>query len=119
MYFLKLLYFNDKRLGLSKRYCVLAQFAFPAYNTVISNWDNTPRSKRRGLVLTGAAPSGLREATELAARNLAAVSADRAPGDFIFLKSWNEWAEGNYVEPDQVYGREWLEAIRDALAPWR
>ena len=26
----------------------LERFAFPAYNTVISNWDNTPRSGRRG-----------------------------------------------------------------------
>ena len=30
----------------------------------------------------------------------------------ILLKSWNEWAEGNYVEPDLNWGRGYLEAIR-------
>jgi hypothetical protein len=30
---------------------------------------------------------------------------------FIIIKSWNEWAEGNYIEPDSRYGRGWLEVI--------
>ena len=31
------------------------------------------------------------------------------------LKSWNEWAEGNYLEPDLRNGRKYLEALREAL----
>jgi glycosyl transferase family WbsX len=30
----------------------------------------------------------------------------------IFLKSWNEWGEGNYLEPDQKFGRDYLNVIR-------
>lgn len=92
-------------------------FNFPAYNTVIPNWDNTPRSARRGLVLTGSSPAAFRTVMQRACANLAAVPAEQAPGDFIFLKSWNEWAEGNYVEPDQVHGHAWLESIRDVIVP--
>lgn len=95
------------------------RFDFAAYNTVISNWDNTPRSARRGLVLTGSSPAAFRRALDRALDNLAATPAERVPGDFIFLKSWNEWAEGNYVEPDQVHGRDYLVAIREAVAARR
>lgn len=91
-------------------------FDFPAYNTVIPNWDNTPRSSRRGLVLTGTSPAKFRSVMDRALANLAAVPSEQAPGDFLFIKSWNEWAEGNYVEPDQLHGHAWLEAVRDALA---
>jgi len=34
----------------------------------------------------------------------------------IFLKAWNEWAEGNYVEPDLKWGRGYLQVIREELA---
>ena len=30
----------------------------------------------------------------------------------IFLKSWNEWGEGNYMEPDLKYGKGFIEALR-------
>ncbi|MGC9193717.1 MAG: glycoside hydrolase family 99-like domain-containing protein, partial [Thermoplasmata archaeon] len=94
----------------------LNRFPFPAYNIVISNWDNTPRSGRRGLVLTGCSPRLFREALNLAFSNLASRPAEHNTGELIFLKSWNEWAEGNYVEPDQLNGRQFLEAITDAYS---
>jgi hypothetical protein len=33
----------------------------------------------------------------------------------LFIKAWNEWAEGNYLEPDQQFGRGWIEACRKEL----
>ena len=33
----------------------------------------------------------------------------------IILKSWNEWGEGNYVEPDQEFGHGFLDAIREVM----
>ena len=82
------------------------------YPCVIPNWDNTPRSENRGLVLHGATPAlfqnHLKNAVRVANRKPAARR-------LVFLKSWNEWAEGNYVEPDLAFGRGWLEAIREEV----
>ena len=33
----------------------------------------------------------------------------------VFLKSWNEWGEGNYMEPDLEFGRGYLEALKESL----
>lgn len=92
----------------------LERFGFPAYNTVIPNWDNTPRSGRRGLVLEGSTPASFEILIREAVAKLSARPASHDGGPYIFLKSWNEWAEGNYIEPDQQ-GRQYLESLRRAL----
>ena len=33
----------------------------------------------------------------------------------LILKSWNEWAEGGYLEPDEKYQYGYLKALKNAL----
>jgi hypothetical protein len=77
------------------------------------NWDNTPRARADGVVFHGATPATFRTQVRDAVRLL-----DGRPPEhrLLFVKSWNEWAEGNYLEPDRTYGRGWLEAFRDGIA---
>jgi hypothetical protein len=83
------------------------------FPSVYPNWDNTPRLGRRGLVATGSTPEHfarhVRKAIELA-------SANPAGEQVVMVKSWNEWAEGNYLEPDAQFGLGRLEAMRAELA---
>jgi len=79
---------------------------------VYPNWDNTPRAGRRGLAVIDATPDKFRRNVEAAVE----VLADRpAQERLLWIKSWNEWAEGNHLEPDLRDGHGWLEALRDGL----
>ena len=68
---------------------------------------------RAGLVLSGARPEHFARHVEAAARSVAGRPEHQR---LVFVKSWNEWAEGNYLEPDAAFGHGWLRALGDGLA---
>ena len=82
------------------------------YPVALPNWDNTPRSGMRGLVFHDATPELFREHFREAVSRVQGRPADER---IVFLKAWNEWAEGNYVEPDQKWGHAWLQVIQEEL----
>jgi hypothetical protein len=77
-------------------------------------WDNTARRQEGACVFIGASPEkyGQWLATTIQ------TSKERLFGDerVVFINAWNEWAEGNHLEPDIKFGRRFLEATRAALA---
>jgi hypothetical protein len=79
---------------------------------LLPGWDNTPRSGMNALVLHESTPELFRRQVRTA---LSLGTGEPLEHRLLFLKSWNEWAEGNYVEPDLRYGRGYLEAIRDEV----
>jgi lipopolysaccharide biosynthesis protein len=79
---------------------------------VYPNWDNTPRSGRGGLVLRGATPEKFHRNVRAAVATLGSRPAEER---LLWVKSWNEWAEGNHLEPDLRHGSAWLHALRDGL----
>jgi lipopolysaccharide biosynthesis protein len=85
----------------------------PSYPCVVPSWDNTPRCGNDGMVLTNSTPELFKKHLSEA---ISAVSAQQESNRIIFIKSWNEWAEGNYLEPDLKHGRGYLDACREALS---
>lgn len=80
------------------------------YPTLIPNWDHTPRSGRGGFLLDNSTPELFRKHVE----DVLDVVSDKVGEDrIVFLKSWNEWGEGNYVEPDMKYGHDYLNVLKE------
>ena len=77
--------------------------------TIITGWDHTPRSGKNGSVMTGFTPEHFSRHVKSA---IAAVKNKQPEHQIIFLKSWNEWGEGNYIEPDLKFGKQFLDVVR-------
>ena len=80
-----------------------------AFPTIIPNWDHTPRSGISGSVMLHSSPERFRNTVKKFVKKVSNKPEDKR---FIIIKSWNEWGEGNYLEPDLKYGYQWLEALR-------
>lgn len=83
---------------------------------LIPSWDNTPRSGMNGLIMEGSTPTLFRTSVREALEKVANKPPEHR---LVFLKSWNEWAEGNHMEPDLRDGYGYLEALRDELLAYR
>lgn len=82
------------------------------FPTVFPNWDHTPRTGIKGTVLHDSTPKKFEEAVRNAVDDVIKKPMDKR---FIFVKSWNEWAEGNYLEPDLKWGTQYLEALKKVI----
>jgi hypothetical protein len=82
------------------------------YPVVVPNWDNTPRSGTNGIVLKDTSP----EVFAALLRRACGLVKHRDPQRrIVFIKSWNEWAEGNYLEPDLRFGSRFLLSMKEVL----
>lgn len=84
--------------------------------SVFTGWDTTPRHQRRGTILTGFNVATFKEHLNKVANTL---TTQQAQQPIVIIKSWNEWAEGNLLEPDSVFGYTLLEAYRDFVQDYQ
>jgi O-antigen biosynthesis protein len=83
------------------------------FRSVTPSWDNTARRQNDPSIFVNASPGAYRAWLESTIK----LTREQNFGDerMVFVVAWNEWAEGNYLEPDAQYGHGFLEATRDAL----
>lgn len=80
--------------------------------TILPNWDASPRLGSVATILNNSTPASFyRHVIDVFDLIKNKEQEDR----IVFLKSWNEWAEGNYMEPDIKYGKQYIEQLRKAL----
>lgn len=82
------------------------------FPTVFPQWDRSPRIGKAEGVYVHATPQHFEQHMRDALHTVEKKEPDHR---IIFLRSWNEWAEGNYVEPDLRYGHGFLEAIKNVI----
>ena len=79
---------------------------------VTPSWDNSPRYQSASVIFQRSSPTLFEKwLSEIVRRTL-----NKDPDEnLIFLNAWNEWGEGNHLEPDLRFGRSYLEATKRAL----
>lgn len=82
------------------------------FPSILAGWDRTPRTGDQEGIYVNYTPESFQKHIETA---LEIVEAKQPEHRIIFLRSWNEWGEGNYVEPDLKYGHGFLDAIKHAI----
>jgi hypothetical protein len=82
------------------------------YPLIVPQFDRSPRAGRNGEIYFGSTPKLFKIHLQRAIKSIERKDYDHR---IIFLRSWNEWGEGNYVEPDTRFGHGYLDALHDIL----
>lgn len=93
---------------------------FPQYNLksneypmVYPDWDNSPRSGVDGWMFFNSSPSAFNSLLIKAKHIIENQKHNKE--NILIVKSWNEWAEGNYLEPDRKHGLSYLEEFKRVI----
>ena len=78
---------------------------------ICPTWDHSPRSGSRCSILHGSSPILFAKLLE----NTLRINKEGANLPILFIKSWNEWGEGNYIEPDTKWGKSYIEEMGKVL----
>jgi lipopolysaccharide biosynthesis protein len=87
---------------------------FPHIPCIFVAWDNTPRRGKDGIMIMNSTPEKFAAGLSKIVNSVADRPTDE---QIIFINAWNEWAEGNHLEPDQKYGTQYLEAVKRVINP--
>lgn len=83
------------------------------FPTIIPNWDRSPREGTMASINYNSTPEVFDYNIQLALKLIENKPPQRR---ILFLQAWNEWAEGNHVEPDLKYGHGYLDVLKKYFA---
>jgi lipopolysaccharide biosynthesis protein len=81
---------------------------FPTYPCIFVSWDNTARRGHNSIIIIDSTPESFADGLSDMVRSVLDKPFDER---LVFINAWNEWAEGNHLEPDLKNGVQYLEAI--------
>lgn len=85
---------------------------YKLYRSITPSFDNTARNKKGAYITFGENPHSYYSWLSSILRNFEPYSTEE---NFVFINAFNEWAEGNHLEPCIKYGNDYLEFTKKAL----
>lgn len=85
---------------------------YKLYPGVTPSWDNSARRQAGATAFSNSTPAFYEHWLRHTVEKFKPFSKEE---NFIFINAWNEWAEGNHLEPCQRWGTQYLEATQKAL----
>ena len=82
------------------------------YPCMTPMWDNSARRNINYFILHNSTPEKYKRWLSHIVKNF---PWNTMPEHFLFINAWNEWAEGNHLEPCQKWGKGYLEATKEVL----
>ena len=70
------------------------------------DFDHSPRSGLKAQILTDSTPVKWAQLCRIASEHVSHLPQQER---LVFIKAWNEWGEGNYLEPDRRWGKQYIE----------
>lgn len=92
--------------------CSYPSASYKQFPSVIPMWDNTSRRKTGILAMFNSSPTYYKHWLTNTIKRFSPFSEEE---NFVFINAWNEWAEGNHLEPDQKWGSSYLKATKEAI----
>jgi hypothetical protein len=86
---------------------------YKCFPCIMPSWDNSSRrADASATIFKHSSPAYFKKWASGKLKQFMPYSSEE---NLFFINAWNEWAEGNHLEPDQRWGRQYLEALRDSL----
>ena len=85
---------------------------YKQYKCVTPMWDNSPRRNENATIFVNSTPEKYGYWLSETIRRFRPFSGEE---NFVFINAWNEWAEGNHLEPCQKWGKAYLEETRKGI----
>jgi hypothetical protein len=99
-------------VGLRQNMLAKPDAPYVRFPGVTPSWDNSARRTENAFIFRNANPEGYERWLEQIVEKFTPPSPEE---NFIFINAWNEWAEGNHLEPCHRWGHQYLDATRRAL----
>ena len=73
---------------------------------LIPNFDHSPRSGNKNYIIVDPTPENWGKQVDIVMNEV-----KKKDNKLVILRAWNEWGEGNYIEPDLKYGKKFIEVL--------